>query len=527
MSTKKGNSSDRPLSWQDSTGTMYSYYHQPMGKACIFILVQEMCERLAFYGIMPNLQLFLEDTLNISSNSAGSLVNIFNALIYFTPFLSAIAADTWLGTYATIIIFSAIYMLGLGLLCISAVTESVWMVYVSLFVLIAVGAGGIKSCVNVMGASQFHPVEHSKDVTRFFTFFYAAINIGAIVGGIAVPLTQQITDDYFYGYLIPLASFAAASFVFIVGSPRYVKMVPQGSQILEIMKAIWSSWSKFRPITMCKQSNGGKFADSFIDDAVSLFYLLPIFALTVPFNVCYNQMCTVFLTQGQKLNSEFFGLPMSPSLMQNVDPIAVIGFSLIVEYLLYKQLRARNLMPSVLTRFFLGCCMGTMSLLCAMGLERAIMSSADPQTTISIWWQVPQFSLIALGEIFLISTSYEVAFTYSPESMKAVGSALNLLFLAIAAFISAALLKVCSGWMPQYDAAVPSSWQTSHFDYFFILLAGVCFLSGILSLCLNSYFVKKVVRPIDRPRIESDTTHATTHMSTELSPSIVVDVSEV
>ncbi|EER16394.1 hypothetical protein Pmar_PMAR023152, partial [Perkinsus marinus ATCC 50983] len=58
------------------------------------------------------------------------------------------------------------------------------------------------------------------------------------------------------------------------------------------------------------------------------------------------------------------------------------------------------------------------------------------------WWQVPQFWVIAAGEIFLTSTSYEVAFTYSPSHLKAVSSAINLLFFAIANFIAGAIFQV-------------------------------------------------------------------------------------
>ena len=501
----------------DSTGAMYQYYDSPLIKACLFILVQEACERLAYYGIMPNLQLFLKDTLHITSNQANSYINIFSALVYFTPMLSAIVADTWLGSFLTIVIFSGIYMAGIALLCLAAIPSisQEWMVHLSLMVLIAIGAGGIKSCVNVMGASQFHPKVHQKEITRFFTFFYAAINVGAIVGGIAVPIVQQATDSYFIGYLIPLASFGIATFVFIFGSPRYVKMLPQGSQVVEIIKVMWTSVRTCSSVNKCKESNGGRFKDQFIEDTKSLGYLLPLFALTVPFNVCYNQMTTAFLSQGLKMKSDFFGVPMDAALMQNIDPLAVIGFSLLVEYSLYNRLRAIGKMPSILTRFAIGCLMGTISLLCAMGVEMEIMKSADPEVSISIWWQVPQFCFIALGEIFLISTSYEVAFTYSPESLKAVGSAINLLFLAIASFISAALFEICAPWMPDYVPTIPTSWRNSHFDYFFLLLAGVSFLSGVGSLALNPYFKRNVKKPIDRPTDDTDATREVSMIADE------------
>jgi dipeptide/tripeptide permease len=189
--------------------------------------------------------------------------------------------------------------------------------------------------------------------------------------------------------------------------------------------------------------------------------------------------------------------------MQNIDPLAVIAFSVIIEYWVYEKLRSIKKMPSVLTRFFIGCMMGTISLICAMGVELVIMNSSDPENSVSIWWQTPQFCFIALGEIFLISTSYEVAFTYAPESLKAVSSGINLLFLAIASFISAGLFELCGSWMPDYDSANPSSWQNCHFDYYFIMLAVVCFVSGLGSLALNPYFNRNVKRPIDRERENS------------------------
>ena len=496
----------RSLSWTDSSGTMYQYYKRPLAKACLFILVQEACERLAYYGIMPNLQNFLSQTLAITANDANQLISIFQALVYFFPLISATLADTWLGFFKTILLFSCIYMAGLTLLSISAIPSisQTWMVYVALMGLIALGAGGIKSCVNVMGASQFHPTEHQKEITRFFTFFYAAINIGAIVGGIVVPLVKQVTGSFFISYLIPLGSFAIATLVFVIGSPRYVKMNPQGSQVLEILKVIWTSMRNCVPVEMCKESRGGSFKDQFIDDTKSLGYLMPLFALTVPFNICYNQMQTAFFTQSQKLKSTFFGVEMEPAQIQNVDPIAVIAFSFMVEYFLYNQLRRWNMMPSILVRFSIGCIMGSLSVLCAMGLEFAIMNSPDPWETISIWWQVPQFSLVALGEIFLISTSYEVAFTYAPESLKGVGSGLNLVFMAIAAFISAALFGLCASWMPDFEKNNPASWQDCHFDYFFILLACISFAAAVASLACNPYFVKYVKKPIERePRSSS------------------------
>jgi hypothetical protein len=52
--------------------------------------------------------------------------------------------------------------------------------------------------------------------------------------------------------------------------------------------------------------------------------------------------------------------------------------------------------------------------------------------------------------------------------------------------------------MPDYDPSSPPSWQDCNFNYFFLMLAGISFLSGLASLALNPYFKRYVKKPIER-----------------------------
>jgi POT family proton-dependent oligopeptide transporter len=56
--------------------------------------------------------------------------------------------------------------------------------------LMPIGTGFIKSIVNVFGAKQFHPLQ-SRQVESYYVNFYVAINIGALIGGILVPIIAQ------------------------------------------------------------------------------------------------------------------------------------------------------------------------------------------------------------------------------------------------------------------------------------------------------------------------------------------------
>ena len=76
--------------------------------------------------------------------------------------------------------------------------------------------------------------------------------------------------------------------------------------------------------------------------------------------------------------------------------------------------------------------------------------------------------------------------------------------------------------MPDYDADVPSTWQDCNFDYFFLLLADICFLSGIASHCMNPYFANNIKKPIERERENSDDTRVNNSIM-EGSPTQVLE----
>ncbi|EER11221.1 Tripeptide permease tppB, putative [Perkinsus marinus ATCC 50983] len=485
-----GSDNGKVYSWSDVSGNVYYYYKHPMTKAVLFVLLQELCERLAFYGLMPNLQIFLKEYLGVDDAGANSYISTFNAILYVTPLLSAVISDTILGLYLTILAFSFVYMAGLALLTLSTIhsISQPWMIHVSLLFLIAFGAGGIKSCVNVMGAQQFHPEEHKDLITRYYTYFYASINLGSIVGGIVTPILVE-SVSFTASFSFPLVAFIIATIVFVVGNVmgRYVKPKPQGSAVLEILKVIFFSLTRCS-LEKNKESNGGRFKDGFIEDAKALFRLVPLFSLIIPFVMAYNNMTTAFLTQGKKMDTSLFGWDMPAQMMQNVDPIAVVLTSVLVDTVLFPLLKKYNMMPSVLVRFCIGSLCGAASLLVALGVEYMVMSKAV--FSVSIWWQIPQFWLIAAGEIFLISTSYEVAFTYSPGALKAVASAFNLCFFSISNVLSAVLFQVCSEWLPNFDIKNPTEEAVSgaHYDYYYMVLVALCIFGAVGAVSMIPYF---------------------------------------
>ena len=476
------------LEWTDVHGRSYTYHPNPMVYSCPFILAQEACERLAYYGVMPTLLPFLQQFLHMGGAEASSYINVFQGTMFLTPIPSAILSDTFFGPYKTIIIFSVVYMAGLILLALSAVNQNLsWLAHVGIMGLLTCGAGGIKSQVNVFGAQQFHPVVHAAAMTSFFTYFYASINVGAIIGGFACPTIAE-NVSYFVAYLIPVCSFGIAIAVFVMGTKRYVRILPTGSPVLQFVRIVWYSGRRRFTFALAKSTNGGPYDDAYVDGTVQLCRTFPVLCLVVPLMIAYNQMTTAFLTQGQKMRHVVFGFSFPPSLMQSADSLSVIIVSALLERLVYPSLRRRDRMPTLVDRYLIGNLLGACALVAAYIVELVVMES--DVGTLSIFWQVPQFALIAAAECFSVSTSYEAAFTYAPSILKSVASGGNLLYFALAGYLSAGLFKVCSAWLPDFVATDPTSYNGSgrcHYDYYYLVLTGVCIGGVFLSLAFQPY----------------------------------------
>ncbi|GJX61246.1 NRT1/ PTR family 8.2-like protein [Tanacetum coccineum] len=182
-------------------------------KACPYILGNECCERLAYYGMSTNLVLYFKHNLNQHSATASKNLSNWQGTCYITPLIGAFAADAYLGRYWTIAIFSVIYVL-----------------------LEALGTGGIKPCVSSYGADQFDDADEKEKnyKSSFFNWFYFSINIGALIAS-SVLVWIQDNVGWGWGFGIPAVAMAIAVGSFFSGTRLYRNQKPSGSPLTQLL----------------------------------------------------------------------------------------------------------------------------------------------------------------------------------------------------------------------------------------------------------------------------------------------------
>ncbi|KAG2690799.1 hypothetical protein I3760_09G206100 [Carya illinoinensis] len=218
-------------------------------KACPYILGNECCERLAYYGINTNLVKYLKFQLNQRNVVAVNNVTNWSGTCYVTPLLGAFLADAHLGRYWTIASFSIIHVIPPcdNNINVCHPTRLQTAVFSVALYLIALGTGGIKPCVSSLGADQFDDSDAAeKKKNSFFNWFYFSIHIGALIAASVLVWIQSNNVGWGWGFGIPAALMAIAVGSFFSGTRLCRNQRPGGSPLTRIRQVVFASLRKFR-----------------------------------------------------------------------------------------------------------------------------------------------------------------------------------------------------------------------------------------------------------------------------------------
>ncbi|KAH6913719.1 peptide transporter PTR2B, partial [Coprinopsis sp. MPI-PUGE-AT-0042] len=483
------------------------------------IVVVEFAERWTYYGTANLFNNYIRQRLPNNSTTgavvgdaetrargiAGALgkgqqtsfaIRTFNTfLVYCTPWLGAIIADTMWGRYKTILVFSVVCLAGHVVLvggsspgALQNTNLAMGLLIVSI-VIIGIGAGCIKSNVAPMVAEQYtgkmrkqtlksgEVVIVSPDVTiqSIYLWFYAAINFGSC-GAISAAFLAK-DHGFWVAWLVPTGIFLLVPFVLMAGKKRYVMTPPRGSILLETLRCIRLSlgpaWS-FNPIRTYKNCQKEEFwtpskpstygdnvpssitwDDTFVGEVARTVKACQVFLFMPFFWLCYSQVDGNLGTTaaGMQLN----GTPND--LIQNLNPVGIIVMVPLFDFVIYPFLRRKGIDFTPVKRIYTGFLVAGLAMVYASVLQAYIAKRSpcagvvppsecenadgepDP-APINVWIVAGPYIMVGMAEIFASITSNEYAFTKAPVRMKSVVTAFSQFQNAISSILNFALVEV-------------------------------------------------------------------------------------
>jgi POT family proton-dependent oligopeptide transporter len=489
----------------------------------------ELCERFSYYGTTAVFVNFIQRPLPPNSTTgalaagadfdndvpgalgmgqrASTGLTLFNQFwSYIMPLAGAFVADQYWGRFRTIFASIACALVGHVILIVSAIPAVISKPGGSIacfsigLIIMGVGTGGFKSNISPLIAEQYREekpfikvmkngerviVDPAATVARIYLYFYLMVNVGSLVGQLAMVYAERYVG-FWLSFLLPTLMFCICPTVLYFCKSKYYLVPPTGSTYTQAFR-LWSLAMKGRwslnPVKMFKQTAAEHefwdhvkpstlgsskpqwmtFDDAWVDEvrrglkACQVFLWYPLYWLA------YNQMLNNLTSQAATMVLN--GVPND--VINNFNPFALIIFIPIFDRLVYPGLRRMGFNFTPLKRITAGFAVAGSGMIVATVTQYYIyklgpcgkdanrcLEEEGKHSPISVWVQVLTYVLGGISEILASVTSLEYAYTKAPRNMRSLVQAVALFMNAISAAIGQALVGLSADPLLVWNYAI-------------------------------------------------------------------------
>eukprot|EP00794_Sanderia_malayensis_P013920 gene13920-15372_t len=463
------------------------------------ILLTVMLERLAYYSLLGNLVIYVNSALEWSPSTTVILVLTFTGLTWISCFIGGLLGDVYFGRFNTILFGLAAYFV--GFLCLPFITYVtkisgdsdkiaygrqpyvvVWFCFALL--LVSLGEGCFKANMSPFGADQLSK-RNDTQMQRFFSYFYWTINIGSFLG-FGPMIYLQNWKSFTVGYGVSAGCLLLAGIVFVCPTRKAYFVASKTHNVISttvhIFKEAWKNRKKspnqrytlnrrtiaseydgsgcfedFVPIKhwldRAMTKYGGSHLDTEVEEVKALLSIVPVFSFLIVYCILYFQTLGTFILQGMHMDVNYGSWHMPAAWLALTNNITVLIFVPIFDRLLYPCLAKYNIKIPYVVRMMIGMLLASCAMLSA-GLVEVKRLSVNATTInhindkyviatdMSIFYQIPQFVLIGVSEIFVLMTGLEFAYCKAPRKMQAIVTGLFFIANGIGSMLGSLIVEI-------------------------------------------------------------------------------------
>ncbi|KAL7150767.1 hypothetical protein ABFS83_05G135400 [Erythranthe nasuta] len=524
-----------------------------------FIIGNESVEKMATYGVMPNMTLYLIKEYHMEMTTASNILFMWSSATNFMPLVAALLADSFFGRFYTIGFGSIICFMGMILLwsttiipqakpppcsnnpiCTSVAIPQLVLLCTS-FVLISIGAGGIRSSSLAFGADQLERGEFKRKSNlkeSYFTWYYASYTLSVLI---ALTCVVYIQDNVGWGvgFLVPalLMLFGVGSF--FLASPFYVKLKCRSSLFTGLGQVVVASFNN-RSLELsdgtsnyytwhCRSGSSlvcpseklrflnkacvvrdpdtdltpdGKPKNPWrlctvdqVEELKSTIKILPIWSTGMIMSINISQ--TSFpIIQASSMNRRITSNFTIPSASFNtITVISVILWIFLYDRIflpLASRVMRRPIRISPKTRMGIGIFFSILAMIATSAVEgvRRSRHTRSGESQMSAVWLVPQYCLTGFAEASNVIAQNEFYFSEFPRSMSSVALTMNGIGMSLANLIASVLMNIVD-WISKKmgeESWISSDINKGRYDYYYLVLAGLSVANMIYFLVCSSAY---------------------------------------
>ncbi|XP_060172837.1 protein NRT1/ PTR FAMILY 1.2-like [Lycium barbarum] len=511
-----------------------------------FIIANEALEKVASYGLLPNMTFYLMKDYRMGVTPAQNLLFYWSSATNFLPIVGAFVADSYLGRFLAIGIGSIFSFLGTILLWITAMipkarpppcdlstqacksaTPAQYTLLVSSFMLMSIGAGGVRPCSLAFGANQFDKRDNPNNkriLETFFNWYYVSAMIGVLIAMTGIVYLQD-QMGWKVGFGVPAIIMFFSGLLFFVASPLYIKEKASKNLFSRFVQVIVVAY-KNRKLAYPDQNSGyhhNKGSDFFVLSS-KLRFLNKACIIKSPEDIKQDgvavdpwNLCTV--EQVEELKSLIRVLPlwstgimisinlsqssfpllqaksMNRHITKNVEiPAGSFGMFTIIALTLWLVLYDRAILPlasrirgkpvrlGTKERMGIGIFFSCMSMLVSGIIEhirrrkaiaQGLLNNPEGMVAMSAMWLVPQHCLNGIAEAFNAIGQTEFYYSELPRSMSSIATAMFGLGMAVANLLASVILSNVDNLTKREgkESWVSSNINKGHYENYYWLLA--------------------------------------------------------
>ncbi|CAB4281737.1 unnamed protein product [Prunus armeniaca] len=493
------------------------------------LLANQGLATLAFFGVGVNLVLFLIRVLDQQNAAAANNVSKWTGTVYLFSLVGAFLSDSYWGRFLTCAIFQLILVLGLGLLSLSSwlylihpsgcgdgvtpckpkSTAGVVIFYLSIY-LIALGYGGHQPTIATFGADQFDETNPKQQSSKaaFFCYFYFALNVGSLFSN-SILVYYEDKGFWTMGFLVSLGSAIVGLVSYLLAAPRYRYIKPSGNPLPRVAQVFVAAFRKWKVVPASPENlyevEGSESAIKgsrkilhskeivFLDKAATItemdrsgpnnpwrvctvtqveeakcvLKMLPIWLCTIIYSVVFTQMASLFVEQGDVMESHIGNFHFPAASMSLFDIFSVLICTGIYRQIVVPvsgRLSGNPKGLSELQRMGIGLIIGLLSMVAAGATEVARLKHVQP------------------GQKFFNGQA--------PDGIKSLGSSLCMASISLGNYVSSLLVTIvmmitARGENPGW---IPNNLNEGHLDRFYFLIAILTALDFVVYVfCAKRY----------------------------------------
>ncbi|KAK7369931.1 hypothetical protein VNO80_11979 [Phaseolus coccineus] len=518
------------------------------------ILANETFEKIAVVGLRVNMILYLLQEYHFEPAISAIVIFLWNAFTNFLPIVCAFLSDCWLGRFCVIALGTVINLVGLIVLWLTAIipharpqcdietcanpTGSQLLLLFSSLALMAVGAGGIRSCTLAFTADQINNPENSQNdrtMKSFFNWYHFSVALSITISMTFI-VYIQVTKGWIVGFGISLGLMSFSAILFFLGSSMYIKVKPDKSLFTGFAQVIAAAWKNRHLPLPPKNSgvwyfhNGSNFVQPTdkvrflnkacmikkkekdldsdgmsieagsvctvrqVEELKAIIKVLPIWSTGIIIATTISQQ-SFSVVQAETMNRVVFNMDIPPT-----NFTAFIMLTLTLWVVLYDRiivpLFPKEGVLSVKQRMGIGLLISCLATIVATLVEKkrrneaireGFMDNPKGVVNMSAMWLVPQYCLYGLSQGLNFIGQIEFYYSQFPKTLSSVAVSLCTLGLGVGNLVGSLIVKVVKDGT---ERGGKTSWLTSninrgHYDYYYGLLF-ILNLANLLCFCLWS-----------------------------------------